>query len=58
VEMKDEKGDVWVEVTREMAAEQTKKEEAAIIGPQIPDHIQQKLNPAAAAAADIKLDAA
>nr|CAD2198490.1 unnamed protein product [Meloidogyne enterolobii] len=54
---KDEKGDVWVEVTKEMQVAQTKKEEAAIVGPSIPEHIQQKLNPAAASS-DIRLDAA
>lgn len=54
----DEEGEVWVEVTKEMKAEQSKKEEAALIGPQIPEHIQQKLNPASAATNDIKLDAA
>nr|CAD2146893.1 unnamed protein product [Meloidogyne enterolobii] len=40
-----------------MQVAQTKKEEAAIVGPSIPEHIQQKLNPAAASS-DIRLDAA
>lgn len=54
---KDEKGDVWVEVTKEMQLAQSKKEEAAMVGPSIPEHIHQKLNPSAASS-DIRLDAA
>jgi hypothetical protein len=61
VELKDDKGNIWIEVTKEMQAqaEQNKKDEAALIGPQIPEHILMKLNPAASASTgDLKLDAA
>uniref|UniRef100_A0A914IAT1 NF-kappa-B-activating protein C-terminal domain-containing protein n=1 Tax=Globodera rostochiensis TaxID=31243 RepID=A0A914IAT1_GLORO len=51
----EEKGDEWVEFTKEMQVEQSKKEEAAIIGPQIPEHLLQKLNPTSTP--EMKLDA-
>ncbi|KAL3119274.1 hypothetical protein niasHT_000218 [Heterodera trifolii] len=49
------KGDEWVEFTKEMQVKKSKKEEAAMIGPQIPEDLLQKLNPTMAP--EMKLDA-